>query len=100
MRVTQWIVVLVVAACLGCPGEAGPGDDPDGYAAPDGQPSGEAIPDQAIPDWPTQVPDSVPWADTYSGSPFGCQSDADCFGLVCCPTPWGVKLCAETCASP
>jgi hypothetical protein len=31
---------------------------------------------------------------------FGCQSDADCFGQLCCPTPWGVKLCAPACDLP
>ena len=40
--------------------------------------------------WPQQQ-------DTYAGSPFGCQADSDCFGMVCCPTPWGVKLCTDKC---
>jgi hypothetical protein len=44
-----------------------------------------------------QQQDSYQWPDVYTGSPFGCQSDTDCFGLRCCPTPWGVKLCAEVC---
>lgn len=51
--------------------------------------------------WPdiTPIPDSVPWTapDSYAGSPFGCEQDRDCFGLRCCRTPWGVKLCAATC---
>lgn len=38
-----------------------------------------------------------PSPDMYTGGPFGCTQDSDCFGLKCCPTPWGVKLCAETC---
>ncbi len=33
----------------------------------------------------------------YKGSPFGCADDRDCFGQKCCPTPWGVKLCAPSC---
>ena len=35
--------------------------------------------------------------DAYSGTPFGCVTDADCFGLTCCSTPWGVKVCAKSC---
>ena len=38
-----------------------------------------------------------PKADGYKPSPFGCTSDADCFGQKCCATPWGVKLCAPSC---
>ncbi len=41
--------------------------------------------------------DTTIWPDTYSGTPFGCTTDADCFGQVCCKTPWGVKLCMATC---
>jgi hypothetical protein len=43
--------------------------------------------------------DKNPWPnpEAYVGSSFGCQSDTDCFGQRCCPTPWGVKLCASTC---
>jgi hypothetical protein len=35
--------------------------------------------------------------DTYVGAPFGCLKDSDCFGQKCCPTVWGVKLCADDC---
>jgi hypothetical protein len=35
--------------------------------------------------------------DSYKKSTFGCKSDLDCFGQKCCPTPWGVNLCAPTC---
>jgi hypothetical protein len=43
--------------------------------------------------------DSWSWpTDTYTGAPFGCQIDADCFGKLCCPTPWGVKVCADVCS--
>jgi len=52
-------------------------------------------PDQYV--WPDQGADKTIWPDTYSSGPFGCQADSDCFGLKCCPTPWGVKLCAPTC---
>lgn len=50
--------------------------------------------------WPDITPpqqDSYQWPDVYTGSPFGCKTDSDCFGLKCCSTPWGVKLCAEVC---
>lgn len=52
-------------------------------------------PDQFV--WPDQAPDTTIWPDSYTGAPFGCQSDADCFGQKCCTTPWGVKLCSTTC---
>jgi hypothetical protein len=49
--------------------------------------------------WPDTGQDQYVWPDFYpSGNPFGCTSDADCFGQKCCATPWGVKLCAPTCA--
>lgn len=38
-----------------------------------------------------------PPSDSYAGAPFGCQVDADCFGDRCCPSPWGVKVCAPSC---
>ena len=49
--------------------------------------------------WPdTQsTGDMWQWPDLYSGTPFGCQTDADCFGRACCSTPWGVKVCADSC---
>lgn len=69
-----------------------------------------------VPDGPTTVPDlpqpDVVWPDygkrdkpvypdmprtDYSTGAFGCQVDTDCFGQKCCPTPWGVKLCAPAC---
>lgn len=50
--------------------------------------------------WPdtTNPSDMWVWPDLYSGTPFGCQSDADCFGRQCCATPWGVKVCADSCS--
>ena len=51
--------------------------------------------------WPDSsdqgTPDVWPTPETYSGTPFGCTADADCFGLKCCSTPWGVKICAQAC---
>jgi hypothetical protein len=43
--------------------------------------------------------DAWQWPDLYTGTPFGCQTNADCFGKTCCPTPWGVKVCADRCDS-
>lgn len=52
----------------------------------------------SLPDWPPTPDQSPTKIDTgYKGGPFGCTHDAECFGLKCCPTPWGVKLCAESC---
>jgi hypothetical protein len=51
-------------------------------------------PDTGTPDG---QPDLWPTGDLYTGTPFGCTTDADCFGLKCCGTPWGVKICAKTC---
>lgn len=66
----------------------------DQYVPPD-----IPTPDQYV--WPDVSPqDQFVWPDGdtgYSGTPFGCQSDTDCFGQKCCPTPWGVHLCAPTC---
>ena len=68
----------------------------------DGQPPDTAMswPDVTFPD-SQPSPDLFPWPPQdkggYTPSPFGCQLDADCFGLKCCPTPWGVKLCAPVC---
>ncbi len=50
--------------------------------------------------WPDTVApaDIFPWpSDAYKGTTFGCRWDSDCFGQKCCPTPWGIKLCAPTC---
>ena len=54
-------------------------------------------PDQYVwPDLPKQQ-DQFVWPDTYAGAPFGCVTDAECFGLVCCKTPWGISICAQQC---
>jgi hypothetical protein len=51
------------------------------------------------PIWPDLKPkDQWPQLqDGYAGAPFGCQNNSDCFGLQCCPTPWGVHLCLANC---
>ncbi len=103
-------VILIGLFVVGCPGQStvprdgaiyqdGAADAPrftwPDYLSPDAQP---AVPD--LPKAPDLKPpqDYWPWTpDTYPGSPFGCQQDTDCFGQVCCPTPWGVKLCLDTC---
>jgi hypothetical protein len=102
-------VVLVLALSVGCPGdyEVPPTLDSatgDGlwWPNPDGPTTkwdtNQQNPDYQWPDAPPSQPDSFQWSDSYSSaSPFGCKTDSDCFGLKCCPTPWGVKLCAEVC---
>ena len=63
---------------------------------PDGPVADSPQPDQF--DWPDQGQDQTIWPDLYTGPvPYGCTSDADCFGKKCCSTPWGVKLCAPSC---
>ncbi len=52
--------------------------------------------------WPDTTGSVDTWSwptDTYTGTPFGCKNDADCFGKRCCPTPWGVKVCADVCTA-
>ena len=59
-----------------------------------------AIPDRRPSDrfnWPDAPTDFFVWPEVYAGTPFGCRSDADCFGERCCRTPWGVNLCNATC---
>jgi len=115
LTLTAAMGILVMSFSLGCPGEYdNPIEDSAADAPQDSvgtQQDGPALqPDTAYQDpepipwpdfsWPdTQAPSDIyPWPpDTYSGSPFGCRWDSDCFGLKCCPTPWGIKLCANTC---
>jgi hypothetical protein len=86
------------------------GDDKPPVVNPDkGTPDAPQVADLPPPGPEAQVPDKFVWPDfppkdtwpqpqdSYVGSSFGCQSDGDCFGQKCCPTPWGVKLCAPTC---
>lgn len=102
-------VVAVGVVSLGsCSGDAPPavdsGPKKDGKLPVDwGQDPDYAQPDRGAPDqyvWPDIKPPADTWphpTDSYAGTPFGCTSDADCFGQKCCLTPWGVKLCAATC---
>jgi hypothetical protein len=89
------------------------GDDgrPDvPWVFPDGPRRDNLPPDWTIPPdvdrdkfiWPDAPPkeDAWPKNDIYpggGGTPFGCFTDADCFHLRCCATPWGVKVCMEHC---
>ena len=82
-------------------GPAHDGPAPDkGPPSPDLKPWPDAPPtkpDQYVwPDLPQQQ-DQFVWPDTYAGAPFGCVTDAECFGLVCCKTPWGISICAQQC---
>jgi hypothetical protein len=95
---------LVVGGILsGCDDDSTPPADTSGKVeAGSDMPTGDIVPwpDAAQPDkfiWPDQGEDQIVWPDAYSGTPFGCETDGDCFGQKCCPTPWGVKLCAPTC---
>jgi hypothetical protein len=93
------------------PEEGGPSDGAiEDRSREDGQPFPDARRDVPV-DWAedqgrdkhlwpdlTKPKDQWPWpTDNYQAIPFGCQSDADCFGQRCCATPWGVKLCAPEC---
>ncbi len=74
--------------------------DPWQYDATPQQDTSGSKADQYV--WPDTSGNSDTWSwpsDTYSGASFGCQIDADCFGKRCCPTPWGVKVCADACSS-
>lgn len=110
LRMLALASLLLVA---GCPGQSsvprdgavygdGAADAPrftwPDYQAPDTQ---STLPD--LPKPPDLYPpqDYWPWTpDTYPATPFGCQHDSDCFGQICCPMPWGVKMCVETCTAP
>ncbi len=101
MRSTLLALTLLLVAGCGRSRVVGPGTDGAGpeqgtadarveQVRADGH-AGEARPPD-LPLWP-----DLPRPDQYVGAPFGCVSAADCFGLQCCSTPWGVKLCAATC---
>lgn len=62
----------------------------------DTSPTPDTVPNPDKLMWPDLPPPDTT-SDTYKGSKFGCKDDMDCFGKKCCPTPWGVKLCAPTC---
>jgi hypothetical protein len=113
---TRWLAFLPALALLGCGGRSSVTDasfkDVPGPGRRDGPL--DALVDRRVETRRQDVPvqrdkvtwpdvtrkDKWPWpADGYSsgGSPFGCQVDSDCFGVKCCPTPWGVHLCATDC---
>lgn len=74
---------------------------PDTYApTPDLPPPDQQVWPDIWPDQSNMWPDWYMPPDQYTGSPFGCKKDSDCFGKRCCPTPWGVKLCKATCNVP
>lgn len=81
------ILSLGFALALGCAGELPRNDGKS--------PAAEA------PLWPDLPPPKSeqpgPTPDGYAPAPFGCLSNQDCFGQECCPTAWGVHLCAPTC---
>jgi len=100
MRPRSWFIVLLgfflLFALVTCDDDTTPPIE----AGTDAPPDSVVYPDQLPPDsfvWPDQGQDQIIWPDMYTGTPFGCQSDSDCFGRKCCATPWGVKLCASTC---
>lgn len=107
MRNIRWLALL--SLLVGCPGDYdGPATDSSGYHPYPDYHQGQLDqvpnqwPDQYVPPPDTYVPPQPDlWyqpPDTgYFGAPFGCQQDSDCFGLKCCETPWGVKLCKEVC---
>lgn len=105
------VLVLLASGLAGCSDDPPPTYEDNGSSTGD-KGAGEGLtpdiaqdqtqPDKTQPDqppiWPDlhPIPDGTPQPD-YSGTPFGCQTEADCFGQKCCATPWGIKLCAPTC---
>jgi hypothetical protein len=109
MRLSRLLPLLVgVAACAGQSSPPPAGSDVSRWreAGPDAPADAPAQPREGLV-WPDIAPErdgvqpakDTPWpkSETYGGGPFGCQVDAECLGQRCCPTPWGVKLCAPTC---
>ncbi len=91
----SWLALICLAAALaaGCAGDLP--KKKDGAVTTPGYEASTPVPDLPVTTkkdlyWP-------PPADGYVGAPFGCVADRDCFGQRCCPTPWGVKLCAPVC---
>ena len=100
-RIMISVLVLVGAGC----DEETTGAHADMGAKPDLTAPDQAAPDQAAPDLPAVDGPVNIWPDIWgpefgkmdTNAPFGCRFDSDCFGQKCCPTPWGVKLCAPSC---
>ena len=87
MRLTFAFLAALLLLGSGCPGDRPKLDGR--HVTPD-------VP--TFPDYPS--PDRKPvLPDGYQAQPFGCSLDSDCFGQRCCPTPWGVKLCATVCGT-
>jgi len=113
MRHFRSIRILIVVAGLvslmpGCSDDPAPPYEDKGTqdtSAGEGLTPDTAVVTDTTPDlppiWPDIWPDTsdmpVTPLDLYVGAPFGCKTDADCFGQMCCPTLWGVSLCAPTC---
>jgi hypothetical protein len=94
-RILLIIASLVVLA--GCPGDVDTPSDSSGTEKDSAWGAGDT--QQWYPDTTQPTTDTFwPTGDAYAGTPFGCEQDSDCFDLKCCPTPWGVKLCAATCS--
>ncbi len=100
-----WIVAaLAVLALPGCPGSNPARRDGSTHPTVDSSQwpdTTSPYPDKRPPDRP-RVDQRRDWyraADQYVGTPFGCERDSDCFGQKCCPTVWGVKICANDCQS-
>jgi len=96
LREVRWMllsVLVATAALLGCPGEL---PRKDGKVAKESTvPVSDTLP---WPDVRKVSPDTWrPPSDSYTPAPFGCAADSDCFGQRCCPTAWGVHLCAPSC---
>ena len=98
--------LLIVFTIAGCDEDTGPGPAKDtsvDVGVPDLKKGPDKSVDQTV--WPPDIPgkegggipDGPHLEAGYASSPFGCANDSDCFGQKCCPTPWGVKLCAPSC---
>jgi len=90
----QSLLLLLICGLGACAGDL-PQKSSDGL-------TGDAFSSPWVDTWqsPLGTDQGPTWSSPeagYSASPFGCQSDADCFGQRCCTTPWGVKLCAPAC---
>ncbi len=107
MAITGLLCALALAGCEDDKVAVPPKDSGTDISLDDMKPDGKTADISKTPDGP-QWPDIwgpeggtnkdiFPSPDGYKSSPFGCSADADCFGQKCCPTPWGVKLCAPSC---
>jgi hypothetical protein len=109
LRLGLVIAVIGLVLSMGltaCDDDETPPGNPDKGTPDTSQVDTSPYPDTAQSDfaWPDTHPEGMWPGDSaqYDANmaPFGCRTDKDCFGLKCCPTPWGVKLCAPTCGKP